>query len=183
MRTHVVIMSLLLAFSVAGCATVKRSSIAFQKDSGGSLSVWNADMSAAVTYPQGQMCMQRALAVKTVEAELTTKVSEAIIALSDVAKNAASTGQNAELASLVASIRQTAALLTTTTERTAFLDLGMFYVCQISANGSLTDHQTAEVLRSLTLVASSLGQAGPPSAVVDLLREGMPPGENVATPR
>ena len=54
-----------------------------------------------------------------------------------------------------ASITQAAELLTTTTERTAFLNMGMFYVCQIAANGSIDKAETDNIM--LTLITESAG--------------------------
>lgn len=153
-----VLIWLAIALVLSGCASFKKSSIAFNTNSKGSLSIWNADMSAAVAYPDGQMCMQRALAIKTKDASVTTKVSEAIVALSNTATQLSKEGKSGELASIVGTLKETATLLTTSTERTAFLDMGLFYLCQISANGSLTDTQTAELARVISISAASLDQ-------------------------
>ncbi|MCE8031913.1 hypothetical protein EKK97_10930 [Billgrantia tianxiuensis] len=113
-------------------------------------------MSAAVGYETGQICMQRALAITTIDAKATIKVSEAMLALAEASQDAAKGGDSADLANVAASLKQTATLLTTSTERTTFLDLGMFYLCQISANGGLTDTQTAELVKIIAISGSSI---------------------------
>ena len=147
-----------LVISLCGCETLtgawgKRSSIAFVKDSGGSLSVWDAEMSAAVAYKSGKICMQRALAVKNVDKATAIKLSDSILALAEAAKKVST---DSELASISTSLKETASLLTTSTERTTFLDLGMFYICQISANGNLTKTQTAELVQIIALAGAGI---------------------------
>lgn len=145
-----------LVIATSGCASTKRSSIAFQKDSGGSLSVWDADMSAAIAYGSGKMCMQRALAIKNIDANATAKLSEAVLDLAKAVQSAAAGGRSGELASLTGTIKQTASILTTSTERTAFLDYGMFYICQISANGSISSQETSNLIELLIAASAQI---------------------------
>ncbi|WP_139141483.1 hypothetical protein [Pseudohongiella acticola] len=179
---------LLLVLLLSGCETlggawVKKSSIAFVKDSGGSLSIWNAEMSAAVAYNSGQICMQRALAVKTIDAKTSLKVSEAMLALSETARAAAASGSSADLVSVTSSLTETAQLLTTSTERTTFLDLGMFYTCQISANGGLTDTQTAELIRVISISGAAIGGPNSDQVIKDANSKTITPGDNTSTPK
>jgi hypothetical protein len=53
------------------------------------------------------------------------------------------------LAELSGSIKQTANILTTTTERTAFLNMGLFYICQLSANKSISESTTLQLTSEL----------------------------------
>lgn len=170
--------------SLAGCAHTKRSSIAFVKESGGSLSIWDADMSAAVGYETGQICMQRALAITTIDANATLQISEAILALSKAVDTAYQQQTDPKaLADLTASLKQTATLLTTSTERTTFLDLGMFYLCQISANGGLTDTQTAELLKIIAISGASMNTDKIDLAIEAAKSVTISDGNNTATPR
>ena len=183
-----VIVSVCFVIFLSGCETLggawtKKSSIAFTKDSGGSLSIWNAEMSAAVAYNSGQICMQRALAVKTIDASTSLKVSEAMLALSKTAQSVASTGKTADLVSVTNSLKETAQLLTTSTERTTFLDLGMFYTCQISANGGLTDTQTAELIHIISIAGASIGSNNPEGILKDANSKTITEGVNDATPK
>lgn len=179
--------SILLIFLVSalqGCtAWTKRSSIAFVKDSGGSLSIWDADMSAAVGYETGQICMQRALAIKTIDASTSVKVSEAMLALAGAAQTAVASGKSADLATITASLKETATLLTTSTERTTFLDLGMFYLCQISANGGVTDQQTAELIKVISIAGASINTSELNNAIAAANSVSISSGNNEATPR
>ena len=185
MKKVVFLVSILTLLS--GCETLtgawgKKSSIAFVKDSGGSLSVWNAEMSAAVAYESGQICMQRALAVKTIDTETAVKISDSMLALSTAAQAAIKDGDSSDLASITTSLKETASLLTTSTERTTFLDLGMFYLCQISANGGLTDNQTAELVQIIALAGASINSEGASEAGQKASQVSLTAGENTETP-
>ncbi|MFB2653883.1 hypothetical protein [Shewanella seohaensis] len=174
--------TLLSGCETLGGAWTKKSSIAFQENSGGSLSIWNAEMSAAVAYNSGQICMQRALAVKTIDAKTALKVSDAMLALSKTAQAVADKGGN-DLVSVSNSLKETAQLLTTSTERTTFLDLGMFYTCQISANGGLTDTQTAELIRVISIAGASIGTTKSDEILKEANGKTITPGDNLATPK
>ena len=182
------IISMVVIVLLSGCETLggawtKKSSIAFTKDSGGSLSIWNAEMSAAVAYNSGQICMQRALAVKTIDAATSLKVSDAMLALSKTAQTVADKGGSSDLISVTNSLKETAQLLTTSTERTTFLDLGMFYTCQISANGGLTDTQTAELIKVISISGASIGTDKVDIILKDVNSKTITSGDNAATPK
>lgn len=144
----------MIILSLSACAFTKRSSTEFENHSGASLVIWDADMSAAVAYNTGQICMQRALAVKTIDANTEAKISEAILNIATSLPKTNLTGN--DLIAVSNSLKETAQLLTTSTERTAFLDLGMFYICQISANGGLTDQQTAELIKIIAISGAAI---------------------------
>ena len=180
-----VLVSVLVLLS--GCESLtgawgKQSSIAFVKNSGGSLSIWNAEMSAAVAYKSGQICMQRALAVKTIDTETAVKISDSMLALSAAAQEAIKDGDSTDLASITTSLKETASLLTTSTERTTYLDLGMFYLCQISANGGLTVTQTAELVQILALTGASINTEGAIKAGQKAAQVSLTAGEDTEPP-
>ena len=176
-----------VGLTITGCETLtgawgKKSSIAFVKDSGGSLSVWNAEMSAAVAYKNGQICMQRALAVKTIDATASVKITDAMTSLAKAAEKNSENVMPAELASISTTLKETASLLTTSTERTTFLDLGMFYLCQISANGGLTDKQTAQLVKIIALSGSSINTSNSKEALQNADKVNIADGENSRNP-
>mgnify|MGYP001200310977 CR=1 FL=1 len=173
-------LSLMTGCETLGGAWTKKSTIAFKQPSGGSLSIWNAEMSAAVTFQSGEICMQRALAVKTTDAETSVNVSKAILA---IATSIESNSDGDSLADISSSIKQTAELLNTSTERTTFLGLGLFYLCQISANGGLTDTQTAELIRILTLSAAPSSTSSAAKTSGSIPAETITPGTNPHTPQ
>lgn len=129
-----IIFLIIMTILFSGCATTKRSSVAFRKDTGGSLSVWNAEMSAAIAYNNGKMCMQPALVAKTTNVDVDLKVSEALLNLTKAQLIASDKGAS-NLADLGVNIKQALAVLTASTERTTFLSSGLFYLCQLGANG------------------------------------------------
>ncbi len=181
-------LGLISSLSLGGCETMggawaKRSSIAFQKDSGGSLSVWNADMSAAVGYQDGSLCMQRALAIKTIDSEVAANLTASVSKIADVASTATESDKPKITAALASSLEETASLLTTSTERTTFLDLGLFYICQISANGGITDKQTAELIKIISLSGAAI-KTDKTNEFIDIVKNtDLSDGENKATPK
>lgn len=182
MKPAVIIAAVVATILFSGCADMKRSTVSFEAGKGGALSIWEPDMSAAVLYPSGQMCMQRALAIVTHDTAVTASVSEAVLQLSRAAAKASDQNRNDDLAKIAATIKQTASLLTTTTERTAFLDFGLFYICQMSANGSLTDSQTAQLVKAVTLAAASLDLPANSESFSAIQNLQLDSGENTATP-
>jgi len=163
-----IMMTLILSFMLSGCAQLggtyfKKSYVSIKnadtKETEGTLFIWEADTSAAVLFKGGGACMQTALAVKTANIEAQTKLSDAILNLSSAALQATSaTDQTTDKESLLevtGSIKEAAQSLTTTTERTAFLNVGLFYICQIAANDSLPKSEVKEVVK--TLIESTSG--------------------------
>lgn len=57
---------------------------------------------------------------------------------------------------LSVAISQTSTLLTTTTERTAFLDTGLFYLCQLGANQTLQENDVITLSQQLIKSAAGL---------------------------
>ncbi|MCG8519039.1 MAG: hypothetical protein MI794_13705 [Pseudomonadales bacterium] len=158
-----VLFSLLLS---SGCAHLggtyfKRSYVSIEGDDDdtiGTILVWEADTSAAVLLDDGKACMQTALAVKTADVEAQAKISESLLELSKTAALAQENPENVNqpLADVTTSIKEAAQALTTTTERTAFLNIGMFYLCQIAANGSVNENNTSLIAQTLIKSASGI---------------------------
>ncbi|MDX1490760.1 MAG: hypothetical protein R3332_05700 [Pseudohongiellaceae bacterium] len=170
MKTKLIFV-LVVLFTISACTQLggtrfKRSYVSI-KDANdktvGTLFVWEADASAAVLFEDGEACMQTALAIKTANIQAEAKLSDAILNLSEtassIAAQAATDGQApasaGDLAKVTTTIQEAASMLTTTTERTAFLNIGMFYICQIAANKSINEAQANTLIN--TLVTSSAG--------------------------
>lgn len=117
----------------------------------GTIFVWDADVSAAMIDKNGRTCIQRAL---------TTKDVKASVALSDQilkwARALETTEDEKAQEALSAAIATTSTLLTTTTERTAFLDTGLFYICQLGANNTLKQDEVIELSKQLIQSAAGL---------------------------
>lgn len=139
------ILILLNGCSFIDPATFKRSSIAFN-NKGGGLSVWNSDLTAAVENRRGDVCMQKALTAKAISNKAEVKISDAVL---KIAQGIPSTASAQELINFQNSMSQTLAILTTTTERTAFLESGLFYICQLSINNALTKEQVFFLTKKL----------------------------------
>lgn len=150
------------ALTLSGCSTVdpilfKRSSIAFNPNPNqGGISVWNSDLSAAIENKNGQICMQRAMTAKSFNKEAEVRISDSILKLSQkIAESPQKDTQ--DLIRFQNEVKETLAVLTTTTERTAYLDIGLFYICQISMNKNLEPPQTMELINQLIKESSQIG--------------------------
>jgi len=126
----------------------------------GTLFVWSNDVNAGVIYQDGKICMQRAMTARAASASLDASANanapaNVLASMTAAAAKASEAGNVEAAASLSAAIAQTATALSATSERTAFLDIGMFYICQLSANGRLTEPETQRL--SLQLVQSAAG--------------------------
>ena len=159
--------ALIIATFLSGCSQLggtyfKRSYISIadgDNDTVGTILVWEADTSAAILFRDGEACMQTALAIKTANMKAETKLSDAILNLSKTAQAVAidpAASSSQALLDISSSIQEAASMLTTTTERTAFLNMGMFYVCQIAANDSITPAQADTLIKTLITSASGM---------------------------
>jgi hypothetical protein len=137
----------------------------------GSVFVWDNDVSAAVAYPPGKskfrppICMQRAMTAGATSVNASGSVSDAIVKLA----NPAVITDGKQLASATVAASNAVMALSVSTERTAYLDTGLFYLCQMHANGALNDNLfyaavTKLIDRSATMTtaAASLGQLAAP---------------------
>lgn len=152
----------------SGCTQVKRSTLSIGKpmmennqiartkdneiiyETIGTIFVWDTDVSTAVMNKEGHTCIQRALTTKDIAA--SGVLSDSILNLT---KTLEKTQNPKERELLSVAIAQTSTLLTTTTERTAFLDTGLFYICQLGANKALT--QSEVVTLSQEVIKSAAG--------------------------
>ncbi|QTC91758.1 hypothetical protein [Brevundimonas goettingensis] len=115
----------------------------------GSLFVWSNDVNAGMITRNGEVCMQRAMTTRTSSFGGSASAPSSLIDLSKAARTAADKGDEAAAIQLAAAYREAAASLSTTTERTAFLDIGMFYICQLEANGAISQSQAALLTQQL----------------------------------
>lgn len=140
--------------AVSGCtpAKFKRSFVSVKGDTAqtlGSVFIWSNDVSAAVAYPRGAgrppICMQRAMTAGATSVGATGSLSDAALKLA----NPASSANGSELAAASVAVSNAVMALSVSTERTAYLDTGMFYLCQLHANGALSQSQFENVLKDL----------------------------------
>lgn len=59
----------------------------------------------------------------------------------------------------------------------------MFYTCQISANGGLTDTQTAELIRVISISGAAIGGPNSDQVIKDANSKTITPGDNTSTPK
>ena len=139
-------MHLKLIFCIAimvllfGCATQSRTN-----KTGAGIFTWKTDRSAAITYPAGAAgtkmpyargCMQMALSMTDSNSKIEAALSDSILKIIDkLPKNP----KSEDLAKITTEIQRTSKALNKSTERTTFLMVGYFYLCQLQANGLSED--------------------------------------------
>jgi hypothetical protein len=168
---HIKVMALVAAagFCLSACSSVTgawgaRSAVSYKKANGdhsGTLFVWENDMNAAVLTEFGAVCMQRAMAANAESIAVNGDLSDAILSLSGpIASGGAGSAEASEsLASVSTTLGQSITALSTSSERTAFLDIGMFYICQLGANKSVTADQALKMTEAL--ITAAAGMSGP----------------------
>ncbi|MFV5373630.1 hypothetical protein [Acinetobacter calcoaceticus] len=141
----IILVTLLIGCNAIDPAAYKRSSIKFRD--GGGLSVWNSDLTAAVENQKGGICMQKALTARALSTNSELVITDAVLKIVEaIPKTKTSTD---ELIRFQHSMSETLAILTTTTERTAFLDSGLFYICQFGINNTINQAQAMELTKVL----------------------------------
>lgn len=127
----------------------------------GTLFVWSNDVNAGVIFEDGDVCMQRAMTMRSMSARGETSIPASIVSAASALEAAAADDNEQAAIALSGAISQAAAALSTTTERTAFLDIGMFYLCQLHANDAITGAEsaalTAQLIRDAALIVPVAG--------------------------
>lgn len=132
------------------------------KETIGSLFLWEADTSAAVVYPKdsdgnSKMCMQWALAVKSSDMSSNLKVSDTLLNLSKAVSSMAAAVPNGgtppqSLVDMTNTLKETTQLLTKSSDQSTYLNVGMFFLCQMAANGDITtkelNSQVTELIKA-----------------------------------
>ncbi|KAF1719793.1 hypothetical protein CSC75_13990 [Pseudoxanthomonas wuyuanensis] len=105
--------------------------------------------------------MQRAMTAGATSVEASGSLSDAALKLADPTANA----EGKELAGAALAVSNAVMALSVSTERTAYLDTGLFYLCQLHANGAMTSPEFASAVEKLIeksatmpTAATSLGQ-------------------------
>lgn len=149
--------TLALCILLTACQTSNRFS-----DTGAGLFTWDNDISAAVVLPTNdkhnpnpRSCMQMAMAFGGLNASGSAKISDALLNISKSAEKTTNAQARQDLVDISANITKTAKAFQTSTERTAFLQIGAFYICQLQANG-LEDKKINNLMSSLIIASSRL---------------------------
>lgn len=140
----------------------------------GTVFVWDNDVSAAVAYPpaalrkvdgsietgRAAICMQRAMTAGATAMGGDLSVSDSFLTLAKLPG-----AQGGDLGKVAVNLSKSVLALSASTERTAFVDTALFYLCQMAANGSLSDANLSEVVTKLFETAGALpsSSAAPPS--------------------
>lgn len=149
----------ILFFLISGCATSSR----FNK-TGAGMFAWKNDRSAALVVGKEEgdpkACMQFAMVANSISVEAQAKVANSLLALSGVvskSRGAQEGGDDAERNAVAISgaLESIASALNTTTERTSFLMVGSFYICQLQANG-LANAEVSKLMLELIKQAATL---------------------------
>ena len=143
----------------------------------GTLFVWSSEVNAGVIYEGGNICMQRAMTARAMSGSLDASANaeapaSVLAGMTAAAAEASDSGNIEAAAAISAAIAQAATALSATSERTAFLDIGMFYICQLSANGRLSVPETNQLALQLVESAAGMTPTGTvPRADAPLYRE------------
>lgn len=160
---------LLVLTLISGCTSYFKRSVTVAQDKKdnfkGAVFVWEADSNAAMVTVDGKTCMQNALAISDSDTQLKVSLNKSADELAKTLAKANENGfspenQNA-IAALSSAITQTAKALNVSTERTSFLNIGMFYLCQLSANGGLTTAQLNTLTETLLKQSASMKATQP----------------------
>ncbi|MFH4749841.1 hypothetical protein WMQ67_26720 [Vibrio harveyi] len=145
MKNYILLISTAVMF---GCSTHSE----FSK-TGAGMMAWDNDLSAALVNNNGKTCMQMAMSMRDTSANATANVSDAILKVVDKIPDDP-TPQ--ELIKLSGELEKTSKTLRTSTERTSFLLVGSFYLCQFQANG-MSEHNVKALANTLITTAGGIG--------------------------
>jgi hypothetical protein len=137
----------LLALILSGCGIRTASN-----QNGAYIMAWDSNMSAAVAPPVGRpMCMQFALTSEDKKNETDVKLTDAIGSV--IYKLPTADANAKDLITVSNDLLKTTKALNVSTEKTAFLIAGGFYLCQLQMNGM--DQKDVKELASEWLRLSS----------------------------
>ena len=142
--------SLLIVLLLTGCAGQNWSNHEKGSTTGAGVINWNTNESAALIIPAGQRthpaaCMQMALTANDTTKSIQASVSAALLS---VVNKIPASATPSDLAKVVISLESVAKALNTSTERTTYLQIGGFYLCQLQANG-LTEESVNLLMQAL----------------------------------
>lgn len=158
---------------LCGCSTYdtrlsSRSLRSYDNQNLGTVFVWDNDVSAAVAYPpstlrtlsgeretgRAAICMQRAMTAAATAMEGDLSVSDSFLTLAKLPG-----AQGGDLGKVAVNLSKSVLALSVSTERTAFVDTALFYLCQMAANGSLSDANLSTAVGKLFDVAGALSSS------------------------
>jgi hypothetical protein len=126
---------------------------------GAGMMAWDNNLSAAFVLPgtekvnKPKLCMQMAMSMNDINHKATASLSEAALKISEkTAKDAPSE----DLVKISSELTKTAKALQVSTERTSFLLVGSFYLCQFQANG-MSEENVSTLATTLINSAASIG--------------------------
>ncbi|MDC5301054.1 hypothetical protein OHW80_06805 [Acinetobacter baumannii] len=149
--------------SFSGCNTVlygetkpQTVHVSLEKDKGTTIFVWSPKNNAAISNREGKGCIQGADVFhnEDVSVDISNKLLELVngIALS---KNTSAEDKLVAI-DTVSKIVQ----LKTNTERNTYLSLGMFGLCQLNANGGLSNAELLRLVGQLIEISAKIGTVG-----------------------
>lgn len=151
---------LLVVLLCSGCKTANVSIKGDKSNTVGTLIAWDPSWSAGMVLPADdkspdRMCLQNALGMKALSGSGDAQADANVI--SALAKTASTlAGQGGPGVKASGEFAQAITVLTTSTERTTFLNVGMFYLCQLGANGSISPTEAKVLVSELITAASKL---------------------------
>ena len=145
---------LCIATLFCGCCSTHSK----MSDTGSGIFTWKTDRSAAVTYPasgkigHARACMQMALSMTDSSSKIEAAISDSIL---KIIEKIPAEPTARDLIKITSEIQKTSKALNKATERTTFLMIGSFYLCQLHANG-LSEDFIKELGKELIKAAADL---------------------------
>jgi hypothetical protein len=138
----------------------------------GTIFVWDNDKSAAVIYrdhidKEQSICMQNAMVANSIDSNATTKLTGVLsiianattdyFSLAKAGKLDSNSSQNTkDIIELNKRVTKTVNQLFKQSQASTYLNVGMFYVCQLSANRVIDENQTKDIVMELIKTSMSL---------------------------
>lgn len=121
--------------TLSGCAGQYWSNGESGSKTGAGVIRWNANESAALVVPRDNKpsaCTQMALATDNETKAIQANISNSLLSVLSRVPEEANSG---DLIAITAELTKISQALSTSTERTTYIQVGGFYLCQLQANG------------------------------------------------
>ena len=141
--------------NLAGCAKWKDSTaMAYSSDVDGKVFIWRSNYSAGIGTKNG-LCAQGALTAVANNMDASAKAGAG---LAGVIVPGLGSGNKEDLAKAALSLGQSVTLTNATNNQTAFANISLFYLCQISLNRNLDAKTIAQMWETTNKTIADIGE-------------------------
>lgn len=148
------------AIALSGCAYLNTDSRVYANSS---LFVWDSDYSAGIGTKEG-ICVQAATTMTAANLEANVAASNDLLKLATPTAMETNSG---ELIDLGVKQSETVARTNVSTAQTAFTNISLFYLCQVSLNRTLSEESVVAMWRATNETVTSIGRADANPAEAD----------------